>query len=100
MTYNTFKCLCTKVFNFTFKATIFKVIYYTKILSWRVPVGSDGFENTSLNLSELVFIISKRSLQYIYKCKMLEQHFIELLSSQSSLQAENGTFIYKYTDCL
>ena len=59
MTYNTFKCLCTKVFNFTFKATIFKVIYYTK----RVPVGSEGFENTSLNLFELVFITSIRSFQ-------------------------------------
>ena len=30
---------------------------------------------------------------------MLEQHFIELLSGQSSLQAENGTFTYKYIDC-
>ena len=99
MTYNTFKCLCTKVFNLNFKATIFKVTYYKKILSWRVPVGSEDFENTSLNFFELVFIISKRNFQYIYKCKMLEQHFIELLNGQSSLQAKNGTFTYKYINC-
>ena len=27
---------------------------------------------------------------------MLEQHFIELLTGQSRLEAENGTFICKY----
>ena len=66
---------------------------------WRVPVGSEGFENTSLNLFELLSIISKRSFQYIYQCKMLGQHFIELLTGQSRLEAENGTFICKYIGC-
>ena len=62
MTYNKFTCSCITVFIFTFKATFFKGIYYTKISSWRVTAAAETFENTALNLLETTIFYIKKKL--------------------------------------